>query len=229
MRASRKVKEAKMGWIIVLVVVAVLVIIGFILIGMYNGLVRGRNRVREAWSGIDVQLKRRASLVPNLVETVRGYAEHERETFEEVTRARSAVEQAGTVADAAQANNMLTGALRHLFAVAENYPQLQAAEGFRQLQTELADIEEKIAFSRQFYNTNVLDYNNRIGTVPTSIIAGMFGFAPEQFFAAEEADRAVPKVDFGTGGAPTAAPAAPAAPPAAPPADTSGGTPGASS
>jgi LemA protein len=196
MRAGRKVKEAKMGWIIVLVVVAVLVIIGFIMIGMYNGLVRGRNRVREAWSGIDVQLKRRASLVPNLVETVRGYAEHERETFEEVTRARSAVEQAGTVADAAQANNMLTGALRHLFAVAENYPQLQAAEGFRQLQTELADIEEKIAFSRQFYNTNVLDYNNRIQTVPTVFIANTFGFKAEEFFEAEEAARAEVRVDF---------------------------------
>ncbi len=187
-----------MGIVIVLVVIAVLVIIGFILVGMYNGLVRGRNRVREAWSGIDVQLKRRASLVPNLVETVRGYAEHERETFEEVTRARSALEQAGTVADAAQANNMLTGALRHLFAVAENYPQLQAAEGFRQLQTELSDIEEKIAFSRQFYNTNVLDYNNRIQTVPTVFIANMFGFTAEEFFEAEEEAREDVKVDFGT-------------------------------
>lgn len=187
-----------MGIVIPLVIVAVVVIIGFILVGMYNGLVRGRNRVKEAWSGIDVQLKRRASLVPNLVETVRGYAEHERETFEEVTRARSAVEQAGTVADAAQANNMLTGALRHLFAVAENYPQLQAAEGFRQLQTELSDIEEKIAFARQFYNTNVLDYNNRIQTVPTVFIANMFGFKAEEFFEAEEEARADVKVDFGT-------------------------------
>lgn len=186
-----------MGLVIPLVIVAVVVIIGFILVGMYNGLVRGRNRVKEAWSGIDVQLKRRASLVPNLVETVRGYAEHERETFEEVTRARSAVEQAGTVGDAAQANNMLTGALRHLFAVAENYPQLQAAEGFRQLQTELSDIEEKIAFSRQFYNTNVLDFNNRIQTVPTVFIAGMFGFKAEEFFEAEEEARADVKVDFG--------------------------------
>ena len=186
-----------MGLVIPLVIIAVVVIIGFILVGMYNGLVPGRNRVKEAWSGIDVQLKRRASLVPNLVETVRGYAEHERETFEEVTRARSAVEQAGTVGDAAQANNMLTGALRHLFAVAENYPQLQAAEGFRQLQTELSNIEEKIAFSRQFYNTNVLDFNNRIQTVPTVFIAGMFGFKAEEFFEAEEEERADVKVDFG--------------------------------
>jgi LemA protein len=180
----------------VVVVVIVLVII-FVLVGMYNGLVRGRNRVKEAWSGIDVQLRRRASLVPNLVETVRGYAEHERETFEEVTRARSAVEQAGSVPDAAAANNMLTGALRHLFAVAENYPQLQAAEGFRQLQTELSDIEEKIAFARQFYNSNVLDYNNRLQTVPTVFIAGMFGFKAEEFFEADEEGRAEVRVDFG--------------------------------
>lgn len=187
-----------MGLIIILVVVAVLVVIGLVLVGMYNGLVRGRNRCKEAWSGIDVQLRRRASLVPNLVETVRGYAEHERETFEEVTRARAALEQAGSVADAAQANNMLTGALRHLFAVAENYPQLQAAENFRQLQTELSDIEEKIAFARQFYNTNVLDYNNRIQTVPTVFIANMFGFTQEDFFEAEEEARQEVQVDFGT-------------------------------
>ena len=187
-----------MGLIVALVIIAAVLIIGFIVVGMYNGLIRGRNRVKEAWSGIDVQLKRRASLVPNLVETVRGYAEHERETFEEVTRARSALEQAGTVADAAQANNMLTGALRHLFAVAENYPQLQAAENFRQLQTELSDIEEKIAFARQFYNTNVLDYNNRIQVVPTVFIANMFGFTAEEFFEAEEEARADVKVDFGT-------------------------------
>src|SRR2546428_2693916 len=172
--------------IIIAVLAVIIVIVALILFGMYNGLIRSRNRVKEAWSGIDVQLRRRASLVPNLVETVKGYAEHERETFEEVTRARSAVEQAGSVPDAAAANNMLTGALRHLFAVAENYPQLQAAEGFRQLQAELADIEEKIAFARQFYNTNVLDYNNRIGTVPTVLIASMFGFTREHFFKADE-------------------------------------------
>ena len=183
-------------FIVVLVIAGIIVLLGLILVGMYNGLVRSRNRVKEAWSGIDVQLRRRASLVPNLVETVRGYAEHERETFEEVTRARTALEQAGSVQDAAQANNMLTGALRHLFAVAENYPQLQAAENFRQLQTELSDIEEKIAFARQFYNTNVLDYNNRIGTVPTAVMANMFGFTPEQFFEADEEGRAEVHVDF---------------------------------
>jgi LemA protein len=193
--------------IIVIVLVVVLVVIAAILVGMYNGLIRGRNRVKEAWSGIDVQLRRRASLVPNLVETVRGYAEHERETFEEVTRARAAVERAGTVPDAAAANNMLTGALRHLFAVAENYPQLQAAENFRQLQTELSDIEEKIAFSRQFYNTNVLDYNNRLQTVPTVFIANMFGFQQAEFFEADEEGRAEVRVDFSQEPEAAAAPA----------------------
>lgn len=195
-----------MGIIIAIVVIVLVVLAIFIFVGMYNGLVRGRNRVKEAYSGIDVQLRRRASLVPNLVETVKGYAEHERGTFEEVTRARAQLERAGTPADAAAANNMLTGALRHLFAVAENYPQLQAAQNFRELQAELSDIEEKIAFARQFYNTNVLDYNNRIGTIPTSIIAGMFGFTPEEFFEADEEGRAEVRVNFGTAAPPPAAP-----------------------
>jgi LemA protein len=205
--------------IVVGVIIAIVVIAVFIFVGMYNGLVRARNRVREAWSGIDVQLRRRASLIPNLVETVKGYAEHERETFEEVTRARAQLEQAqqaGGPADAAISNNMLTGALRHLFAVAENYPELQADENFRELQRELSDIEEKIAFARQFYNSNVLDYNNRIETVPTNIIAGMFNFTPEQFFEADEEGRAEVRVDFGRD--------EPAAPAAAPPA-AAGDTP----
>jgi LemA protein len=214
--------------IVIIVLIALVVVVGFIFMNMYNGLIRGRNRVKEAYSGIDVQLKRRIDLVPNLVETVQGYAAHEKETFEAVTRARSMLQQAGTPADAAAANNMLTNTLRSLFAVAENYPQLQAAQGFRDLQAQLADIEEKIAFARQFYNTNVLDYNNRIATIPTSIVAGMFGFAPEQFFQAEEADRAVPHVDFGTGGATPATPAAPGTP-AAPTDAPGGGTTGAAS
>ena len=210
-----------MAYIIIGVVVAIVVIGVLILIGMYNGLIRSRNRVKEAWSGIDVQLRRRASLVPNLVETVKGYAAHERETFEEVTRARTAVEQAGSVPDAAAANNMLTGALRHLFAVAEAYPQLQAAENFRLLQTELSDIEEKIAFARQFYNANVLDYNNRLQTVPTVFIANTFGFTREEFFEADEEGRAEVRVDFDT------AQAAPAATPAAgDTTDTQPGQPG---
>ena len=193
--------------IIIAIVVIVLVVLAiFIFVGMYNGLVRGRNRVKEAYSGIDVQLRRRASLVPNLVEIVKGYAEHERGTFEDVTRARAQLERAGTPGEAAAANNMLTSTLRSLFAVAENYPQLQAAQNFRELQAELSDIEEKIAFARQFYNTNVLDYNNRIGTIPTSVIAGMFGFTPEEFFEADEAGRAEVQVDFGRTAAPPAAP-----------------------
>jgi LemA protein len=187
--------------IILIVVVVVVVLIGLIFVGMYNGLVRSRNRVKEAWSGIDVQLRRRASLIPNLVETVKGYASHERETFEEVTQARAQLENASGAADSAAANNMLTGALRHLFAVAENYPELQAAENFRDLQRELSDIEEKIAFSRQFYNSNVLSYNNRIQTVPAVFMAGMFGFTAEEYFEADEEGRAEVRVDFGTGGA----------------------------
>lgn len=187
--------------IVLIVVVVVVVLIGLIFVGMYNGLVRSRNRVKEAWSGIDVQLRRRASLIPNLVETVKGYASHERETFEEVTQARAQLENASGAADSAAANNMLTGALRHLFAVAENYPELQAAENFRDLQRELSDIEEKIAFSRQFYNTNVLSYNNRIQTVPAVFIAGMFGFTAEEFFEADEEGRAEVRVDFSAGGA----------------------------
>jgi len=183
--------------IVVAVIVGVIVLSAFVMVGMYNGLVRSRNRVREAWSGIDVQLRRRASLIPNLVETVKGYAAHERETFEEVTRARSALEQAGDARSAAEANNMLTGALRHLFAVAENYPQLQASQNFMDLQNELSDIEEKIAFARQFYNTNVLSYNNRIQVFPNVAMANMFGFQPEEFFEAEEEGRAEVRVDFG--------------------------------
>jgi LemA protein len=210
-----------MAWIIIGVVVAVIVVFVLILIGMYNGLIRSRNRVKEAWSGIDVQLRRRASLVPNLVETVKGYAAHERETFEAVTRARSMLQQAGSPAEAAQANNFLTQTLRSLFAVAEAYPQLQAAENFRMLQTELSDIEEKIAFARQFYNANVLDYNNRLQTVPTVFIAGMFGFTREEFFEADEEGRAEVDVDFSTPGtAPAATPAVDAT------ADTQPGQPG---
>jgi LemA protein len=183
--------------IVVAAIVGIVVLIGFVLVGMYNALVRSRNRVQEAWSGIDVQLRRRASLIPNLVETVKGYAAHERETFEEVTRARSMVEQAGGARSAAEANNVLTGALRHLFAVAENYPQLLASQNFMDLQQELSDIEEKIAFARQFYNQNVLSYNNRIQTFPSVVMANMFNFQPADFFEAEEEGREEVRVDFG--------------------------------
>jgi LemA protein len=202
--------------ITVIVIIAVVAVIGFILVGMYNGLVQGRLRVREAWSGIDVQLKRRASLIPNLVETVKGYAAHEREVLENVTRARAMLQQAGTPAQAAEANNMLTQTLRSLFAVAENYPNLKANENFLRLQEELADTEDKIAYARQFYNTNVLSYNTKTQTFPSVIFANMFGFKPEEFFEAEAEAREDVHVSFATT-APAASPAPPTNPPATPP------------
>ena len=198
--------------IVLLVIIGVIVVLGLIVVGMYNGLVRGRLRVREAWSGIDVQLKRRSSLIPNLVETVRGYAAHERETLENVTRARSMLDTAGTAQQAAQANNMLTQALRSLFAVAEAYPDLKAHQNFLHLQEELSDTEEKIAYARQFYNRNVLSYNTSVHTFPTVVMANMFGFGPEEFFEAEEEERADVRVSF------VAPPAGAGAPPAEPPA-----------
>ena len=198
--------------IIVLVVIAVVAVVGFLVVGLYNGLVQGRLRVRESYSGIDVQLKRRASLIPNLVETVKGYAAHEKDVLENVTRARAMLQQAGTPGQAAEANNMLTSTLRSLFAVAEAYPDLKANQNFLDLQHELADIEEKIAYARQFYNSNVLSYNTKTATFPSVIFAGMFGFKPEEFFQAEEEARQDVKVSF--------APAPPATPPAPPPAST---------
>lgn len=153
-------------------------------------------RVSESWSGIDVQLKRRSDLIPNLIESVKGYAKHEREVFENVTKARSALMGATGAKEAAQANNMLAGALKSLFAVAENYPQLRASENFRQLQEELSDTESKIAYARQFYNSNVLDFNTKIAVFPNVLLAGVFGFKAEEFFEAEEAEKETPKVDF---------------------------------
>jgi LemA protein len=203
--------------LIVLGVIVVLIILLVMwVIGLYNGLVSARLRVREAWSGIDVQLKRRASLIPNLVETVKGYATHEREVFENVTRARSMLQQADTPAQATEANNMLTQTLRSLFAVAEAYPDLKANQNFLDLQNELSDIEEKIAYSRQFYNSNVLSYNEKTQTFPSVIFANMFNFKPEEFFEAEEGARDDVRVDFGTT-SPTPAAASPPSPPAAPP------------
>ena len=182
--------------IVLAVLLGVILLIGLILLGIYNGLVRSRVRCREAWSGIDVQLKRRASLIPNLVETVKGYAAHEKDVLENVTRARAGLEQASGAAQAAQADNVLTQALRSLFAVAENYPQLRANENFLSLQQELSDIEEKIAFARQFYNRNVMDFNTRIEVVPNAFIAHLFNFHPFEFFEAEEAAREDVQVTF---------------------------------
>jgi len=182
--------------IVLAVLLGVILLIGLILLGIYNGLVRSRVRCREAWSGIDVQLKRRASLIPNLVETVKGYAAHEKDVLENVTRARAGLEQASGAAQAAQADNVLTQALRSLFAVAENYPQLKANENFLALQQDLSDIEEKIAFARQFYNRNTMDFNTRIEVVPSVFIAHLFNFHPFEFFEAEEAAREDVQVSF---------------------------------
>ena len=182
------------------IVLAVIVVVALFLIAMYNRLVTLRQRVREAWSDIDVQLKRRYDLIPNLVETVKGYAAHEKGVFEAVTQARANAISAGATGSPeqrAQAENILTGALRSVFAVAEAYPQLQAAQNFRDLQEQLSATEDKIAFARRFYNGNVRDYNTSLQTFPTTVLGGMFGFTPEQYFElADAAERETPKVSF---------------------------------
>ncbi len=184
-------------FLLILFVIVGLVIIPLLFLWMaYNALVTARQRVQEAWSGIDVQLKRRASLVPNLVETVKGYAAHEKEVLENVTKARSMLVSAGNAHEAAQADNMLTSALRSLFAVSESYPELKANQNFLSLQTELSDLEAKIAYARQFYNTNVRDYNVKLQTFPNLLVAGPFGFKGAEFFEAEEAARGDVKVSF---------------------------------
>jgi LemA protein len=183
-----------------IVVLAVIVVLALLLVILYNRLVRLRNRVDNAWAQIEVQLKRRWDLIPNLVETVKGYAAHERETFENVTQARAAAQQAQTPADSAQAEGLLGQALGRLFAVAEDYPELQADENFRQLQDELAETENRIAVSRQVYNDTVLTYNNAIQTVPAVFFAGFFGFTKREFFDVEDdAQREPPQVSFTPG------------------------------
>jgi LemA protein len=180
-------------------VLILLVVIAAVLIyvwNLYNGLITARERIKEAWSGIDVQLKRRANLIPNLVETVKGYAKHERQVFENVTKARSAMLAAKSPAKAAAANNMLAGALKTLFAVAEAYPKLQASSNFKDLQRQLEDTEDKVAFARQFYNTNVLDFNTKIKIFPNVLLASTFGFGPVEFFEASEEERKNIKVKF---------------------------------
>lgn len=172
------------------------VLLALYLIAAYNGFVVLKARIKEAFSGIDVQLKRRADLIPNLVETVKGYAKHERGVFNEVTKARSALITAKSPAEKAEANNMLTGALKSLFAVAEAYPDLKASENFKDLQRQLGDTEDKIAYSRQFYNSNVLEYNTKVKTFPSNLIANSFGFREEEFFAANEEERKKVEVKF---------------------------------
>ena len=176
----------------------VLVVVVFFIINLYNGLVRDRNAVKNAWSAIDVQLKRRHDLIPNIVESVKGYASHERETLDAVIKARQvAVASSGSVEDRAKAENALTASLRSLFAVAEAYPNLKANENFIALQTELAATENKIGFARQFYNDTALQYKNRVEMFPGNIVAGMFNFQAEPFFQLEDSkEREVPQVKF---------------------------------
>jgi LemA protein len=162
----------------------------------YNRLVTLRNRIENSWSQIDVQLKRRADLIPNLVEAVKGYMKHEKSVLENVTKARSALVKAGSMAQKAGAENMLEGALKSLFAVAEAYPKLQANQNFLQLQEELAGTESKVAYARQAYNDSVLEFNNLLQTFPTNQIARMFSFAAREFFKAEESERKAVKVKF---------------------------------
>jgi len=179
-----------------LIVIAVVVVLGLVLVGMYNGLITLKNRVDEAWSDIDVQLKRRYDLIPNLISTVKGYATHEKELFENVTKARTAAMSAGTPGEKQEAENMLSGTLKSLFAVSENYPDLKANQNFLELQRELSDTEDKIQASRRFYNGNVRDFNTKIQVFPTNMIANMLGFVKREFFAADEAEKENVNVQF---------------------------------
>ena len=186
-----------MTLVIVLVLVAVLLGLGLIVILLYNKLVTLRNRAENAWSQVDVQLRRRYDLIPNLVETVKGYASHERATFEEVTNARTRAQEARTVGEQAEAENLLTQAIGKLFAVAEDYPELRATENFQQLQAQLDETENKIAVSRQVYNDAVLTYDTALETVPTNIVGTVFGFEERQYFETEDAAaREAPQVSF---------------------------------
>jgi LemA protein len=180
----------------IIIVIVIVVVVALIFVVSYNGLVRLRNRIDNAFSQIDVQLERRHDLIPNLVETVKGYAAHERETLDSVVQARNQAVSATGPAQQAQAENVLTGALRQLFAVAEAYPDLKANQNFLQLQEELTSTEDRIAYSRQFYNDSVVKYNSKIQSIPSNIIAGMFNFHEREYFEGEEEARTVPRVQF---------------------------------
>lgn len=183
--------------IALLILLGLIVVVVLWVVGVYNSLVGLRNRVKEAWAQVDVQLKRRFDLIPNLMETVKGYMNHERETLEAVTNARAAVSGAGNMDERLAAEGGLTAALGRLFAVSENYPDLKASTNFLSLQEELASTENKISFARQFYNETVMQMNNKVQMFPGNIIAGMFNFQLEKFFeVTEEEQREAPKVDF---------------------------------
>lgn len=183
------------GFLVFIVIIGILIAV---FVSIYNSLIRLRNMSEQSWSDIDVQLKRRYDLVPNLVETVRGYASHERETFEKVVQARNAAMQASSPADKAQAENALQSTLRSLFALAESYPELKANQNFIELQKELSNIEEQIQLSRRYYNAVVRDLNTKIETVPSNVVANMFGFTKKEYFELESAEeRRAPQVKFG--------------------------------
>ena len=182
--------------IIGVIIIVIIVIAILWAIAVYNGLIKMKNRVDEAWSDIDVQLKRRYDLIPNLVSTVKGYAAHEKEVFEKVTEARSKAMGAGTTEDKAKAENALSGTLKSLFAVAEAYPELKANQNFLELQQELTDTEDKIQASRRFYNGNVRDYNTKIEVFPNSLFAGMLNLTKREFFQAEEGEKEAVQVQF---------------------------------
>ena len=180
-----------------IIVIVILLIIVISLVGMYNTLVRLRNRVKNAWAQIDVQLKRRHDLIPNLVKTAKGYMKHEQNTLKEITEARSKAMGAGSVGDKAKAEGELSGAMSKFFLVVENYPDLKANSNFLAVQEELTSTENKIAFARQSYNDQVLFFNNKIQIFPSNIVASMFNFKENEFFKIEnKAEKAVPKVDF---------------------------------
>ncbi|MFA6309282.1 MAG: LemA family protein [Clostridia bacterium] len=185
-----------MGWIIPIVVIVVIVILGLWVAGTFNGLIGRRNKVTNQWAQVDVQLKRRFDLIPNLVETVKGYATHERTTFEQVTEARTKYMSAQTPADKMDANAGLAGLIGKLFAVAEDYPELKANVNFINLQDQLTETEDKISFARQFYNDTVMDYNNTVQMFPSSIIANMFAFKMADFFKSDETEKEAPAVKF---------------------------------
>ena len=178
------------------IITAVIVLLILVLVLSYNRFIVLRNRIDNAWAQIDVQLKRRYDLIPNLVETVKGYAKHEKKVFTEVTAARTAMMNAKTIPEKAKAHDMLSGTLKSLFAVAENYPKLEASENFRMLQEELSGTESKIAYARQAYNDSVLSYNNGVQVFPGNIIAGMFAFKNKEFFKTEETEKTPVKVAF---------------------------------
>jgi LemA protein len=214
-RAERLLAGRRWVHMAFVIIAIIVVVLGVAVLG-YNGLVRRRNRTQEAWSQIDVELKRRHDLIPNLIETVKGYAAHEQGTFEAVTSARAGAITAGATGDPdkiAPAENMLSQSLRSLFAVAENYPQLRAVESFLQLQEQLTATEDKLEYARRSYNTNARDFNVALQTFPRSLIANTFGFHAVGFFQADEAERAVPEVNFATPPSPPAATAASGLPP----------------